>query len=78
MGAVFLVVAAFEAAGGLPRAGALAGRAAAAATRVLAAATATPAVAEPASPAPLPTGTAVRFEGVRSATVRTASRCSRA
>ncbi len=64
VGAAFLVIAAFEAAGGLPRAGALAGRAAASATRVLAAATATPAVVEPTSPAPLPTGTAVRFEQV--------------
>ena len=63
-GAVFLLVGAFEAAGGLPRAGALAGHAMAAARRVLEAARAEGAVAEPASPAALPEGTALRFEAV--------------
>ncbi len=62
---VFLALAAFDAVGGLPRAGALAGHAAAAAARVLAAAEAPPAVADPERPAPLPAGTAFRFEGVR-------------
>ena len=66
IGAAFLVTAAFEAIGGLPRAGALAGHAAAAAARVLeAAADAAPAVPEPGQPAPLPPGFALRFEAVR-------------
>lgn len=60
----FLVVAAFEAVGGLPRAGALAGHAAAAARRVLAAADAPVPVPEPTRPAPLPTGFGLRVEGV--------------
>ena len=64
VGAVFLVVAVFEAAGGLPRAGALAGHATAAARRVLDAAEAAPAVAEPTVPLPLPADTTLRFEGV--------------
>ncbi len=64
VGAVFLVVAGFEVAGGLPRAGALAGHAAAAARRVLEAAEAPPAVPDPADPASMPGGTALRFEGV--------------
>ena len=64
VGAVFLVVAGFEASGGLPRAGALAGHAAAAARRVLEAAEAPPVVAEPQSPAPHPADTTLRFEGV--------------
>jgi ATP-binding cassette subfamily C protein CydC len=63
--AVFLTVAAFEAVGGLPRAGALAGRATAAARRVLEAAEAPPAVADPVRPAPAPASAALRFEGVR-------------
>ena len=63
--AVFLVVAAFEVAGGLPRAGALAGHAAAAAARVLAAAEAPPSVPDPARPVAMPTGTALAFRGVR-------------
>ena len=58
------MLAAFEAVGGLPRAGALAGHAAAAAARVLEAAEAPAPVADPARPAPLPAGTALRFEGV--------------
>lgn len=62
--AVFLVVAAFEAVGGLPRAGALAGHAAAAARRVLEAAEAPVAVAEPDRPAAMPTAFGLRFDGV--------------
>jgi ATP-binding cassette subfamily C protein CydC len=61
---VFLIVASFEAVGVLPRAGALAGYAAAAATRVLQAAEQPPAVLDPSHPAPLPAGTALRFEAV--------------
>ncbi len=61
---VFLVVAAFEAVGGLPRAGALAGHASAAARRVLAAADAPVPVADPFDPATMPVGNALRFEGV--------------
>ena len=65
VGAVFLVVAGFEVvAGGLPRAGALAGHAAAAARRVLEAAEAPAAVPDPADPAAMPGGTTMRFEGV--------------
>jgi ATP-binding cassette, subfamily C, bacterial CydC len=63
--AAFLSIAAFEAVGGLPRAGALAGHAAAAARRVLEAAQAPPAVPDPAHPQPPPLGAALRFEGVR-------------
>jgi len=62
--AAFLVVAAFEAVGGLPRAGALAGHAAAAARRVLAVADAPVPVPDPGRPAPLPTGFGLRVEGV--------------
>jgi ATP-binding cassette subfamily C protein CydC len=61
---VFLVLAAFEAVGGLPRAGALAGHAAAAARRVLEAADAPVPVPDPADPAAMPAGTALRFEAV--------------
>lgn len=66
--AVFLTLAAFELVLGLPRAGALAGHAAAAAARVLDAAqppphTTPPLVAAP-MPMPMPSGTAIRFEGV--------------
>ncbi len=50
--AAFLVVAAFEAVGGLPRAGVLAGHAAAAAHRVLEAAEAPVPVPDPPQPAP--------------------------
>lgn len=64
-GAIFLLVAAFEVAGGLPRAGILAGGAAASARRVLDVARPVRAVPEPGSPAPLPPSTALRFEGVR-------------
>ena len=62
--AVFLVLAAFEAVGGLPRAGALAGYASAAAARVLEAANAPVPVPDPADPVAMPTGTALRFEAV--------------
>ncbi len=65
VGAVFLVVAAFEAVAGLPRAGALAGHAAAAARRVLDAAEGSAPVREPAVPHSLPPGSGLRFEGVR-------------
>jgi ATP-binding cassette subfamily C protein CydC len=62
--AAFLVLAAFEAVGGLPRAGALAGHAAAAAHRVLAAADAPVPVPDPAAPKPIPARFALRFEAV--------------
>jgi ATP-binding cassette subfamily C protein CydC len=62
--AAFLVLAAFEAVGGLPRAGALAGHAAAAAHRVLQVADIPVPVPDPAVPKPIPTGFALRFEGV--------------
>jgi ATP-binding cassette subfamily C protein CydC len=62
--AAFLVVAAFEVVGGLPRAGVLAGHAVAAARRVLAIADEPAAVPDPMSPAPTPAGHALRFEGV--------------
>jgi ATP-binding cassette subfamily C protein CydC len=62
--AAFLVTAAFEAVGGLPRAGALAGHATAAARRVLEAAEAPVAVPDPATPTPLPAGFSLRFEAV--------------
>jgi len=63
--AVFLVVAAFEAVAGLPRAGILAGHAEAAAGRVLEAAEAPLPVPDPFRPAEVPPGFALRFEGVR-------------
>ena len=62
---VFLILAAFEAVAGLPRAGALAGHAAAAAARVLAAGEAPSPAPDPAHPIPPPTGSALRFEGVQ-------------
>ncbi len=61
-GAVFLLVAAFEVAGGLPRAGVLAGHAAASARRVLDAGRPVRQIAEPSEP--LPRDTALRFEAV--------------
>jgi ATP-binding cassette subfamily C protein CydC len=63
--AVFLVIAAFEAIGGLPRAGAMAGHASAAARRVLEAADAPVPVPDPADPAAMPLGTGLRFEAVQ-------------
>ena len=65
VGLLFLIVAAFEAVAGLPRAGALAGYAAAAARRVLEVAEGEPTVAEPAQPTAPPTSHALRFEAVR-------------
>ena len=62
--AAFLVVAAFEAVGGLPRAGVLAGHAAAAAHRVLEAAETPVPVPDPPRPAPVPAGFALRFDAV--------------
>jgi ATP-binding cassette, subfamily C, bacterial CydC len=62
--AAFLVVAAFEAVGGLPRAGVLAGHAAAAAHRVLEAAEAPVAVPDPQQPRAMPSDFTLRFEGV--------------
>lgn len=61
----FLTVAAFEAVGGLSRTGALAGHASAAASRVLRAAEGPIPVPDPAHPAKLPAGTALRFENVQ-------------
>lgn len=60
----FLTVAAFEAAGGLPRAGVLAGHAVASARRVLEAADAPEPVPDPPYKGPAPSGFALRFEGV--------------
>ena len=60
----FLVLAAFEAVGGLPRAGALAGHAAAAAHRVLQAADEPVPVPDPAAPKPMPLGYTLRFEAL--------------
>ena len=62
--ALFLLVAAFEATGGLPRAGVLAGHAAAAAHRVLEAAEAPVPVPDPAHVATVPAGFALHFETV--------------
>ncbi|ABQ29777.1 thiol reductant ABC exporter subunit CydC [Acidiphilium cryptum] len=62
--AVFVVVAAFEVVGGMPRAGVTAGRASAAASRVLQAAEAEPRVRDPARPAPMPGSNALAFEHV--------------
>jgi ATP-binding cassette, subfamily C, bacterial CydC len=62
--AAFLVLAAFEAVGGLSRAGALAGHASAAAHRILEAADAPIPVPDPADPAAMPASTALRFEAV--------------
>ena len=60
---LFLTLAAFEVVGGMPRAGVLAGYAAAAAARINEAAIGT-GDATPLDPAPLPTGTSLRFESV--------------
>ncbi len=62
--AVFVVVAAFEVVGGMPRAGVTAGRASAAASRVMQAAEAEPRVRDPAWPAPMPGSNALAFEHV--------------
>ena len=74
--AAFLVVAAFEAVGGLPRAGVLAGHAAAAAHRVLEAAEAPVPVPDPPRPVAAPSGFALRFEACTSAGCRTGRRYS--
>jgi ATP-binding cassette, subfamily C, bacterial CydC len=60
----FLVLAAFEVIGGLPRAGAYLGHAAAAARRVLEAADAPVPVPDPADPAKSPSGSRLAFEAV--------------
>ncbi len=62
--AAFLVVAAFEAVGGLPRAGVLAGHVATAARRVLEAADAPAPVPDPAQAVALPADFTLRFEAV--------------
>jgi ATP-binding cassette subfamily C protein CydC len=62
--ASFLVLAAFEAVGGLTRAGATAGHASAAARRVLEVADAPVPVPDPADPALMPGGNALKFEAV--------------
>jgi ATP-binding cassette subfamily C protein CydC len=62
--AAFVVVAAFEAVGGLPRAGVLAGHVAAAAQRVLEAADAPAPVPDPAHVVAIPAAFTLRFEGV--------------
>ncbi len=62
--AAFLVVAAFEAVAGLPRAGVLAGHASAAARRVVEAADTPAPVLDPVQPAAIPTGFALRFDDV--------------
>lgn len=63
--ATFLVVAGFEAVAGLTLAGSQAGHASAAAVRVLEAAEGASPVPDPAHPAPLPAGSALRFESVQ-------------
>jgi ATP-binding cassette subfamily C protein CydC len=60
----FVVIACFEAVGGLPRAGALAGHAATAAARVLQAAAVPPATTRLLSPANPPTSASLSFEAV--------------
>jgi ATP-binding cassette subfamily C protein CydC len=62
--AAFLVVAAFEAVGGLPRAGVLAGHVASAARRVLEAADAPVPVPDPLQPGAAPSGFVLRFDSV--------------
>ncbi|MDD2859686.1 MAG: ABC transporter transmembrane domain-containing protein, partial [Acidiphilium sp.] len=62
--AAFVVIAAFETIGGMPRAGVVAGRAAAAATRVLAAAQTPPRVADPFTPVELPGTASLTFDDV--------------
>jgi ATP-binding cassette subfamily C protein CydC len=62
--AAFLVLAAFEVIGGLPRAGAYLGHAAAAAHRVLEAADAPVPVPDPSAPAVMPSGARLVFEAV--------------
>lgn len=61
---VLVLVVAFEAVGGLPRAGLLYGQAKKAAARVVQAAEAPPAVLDPVSPASMPSRNAIAFENV--------------
>jgi ATP-binding cassette, subfamily C, bacterial CydC len=61
----FLTIAGFEAIGGLPRAGALAGYAIAGARRVRAVALEPMVAPDPAAPVGLPKDTTLRFEGIR-------------
>jgi ATP-binding cassette subfamily C protein CydC len=61
---VFVLITAFEAIQGLPRAGLLYGQAKAAAARVVSAAETRPLVADPANPAAMPPGNAIAFEHV--------------
>ncbi|HQT45986.1 MAG: thiol reductant ABC exporter subunit CydC, partial [Acidocella sp. 20-63-7] len=61
---VFVLITAFEAIQGLPRAGLLYGQAKAAAARVVSAAEAGPLVQDPAKPAAMPPGNAIAFEHV--------------
>jgi ATP-binding cassette subfamily C protein CydC len=61
---LFLAIAAAETLGLMPRAGAALAAAAASGRRLFEAADATPPVADPAKPAPLPTGHAIRIEDV--------------
>ena len=63
--ASFLVLAAFDAVGMLPRAGAAAGHASAAAARVLDAADAPVAVPDPVDPTQMPKGNSLKFEAVQ-------------
>ena len=65
VGIAFLTVAAFEAVAQLPRAGVLAGHASAAAARILEAADGAIPLPDPATPAAMPRGSALRFDGVR-------------
>lgn len=62
--AMLVLIAAFEAVIGLPKAGLLYGQAKSAAARVVQAAEAGPPVPDPASPAPMPTRNAIAFEHV--------------
>ncbi len=64
IGAVFLVVACFEAISLMPRAGIAAGNAAGAAARVLDVANGAGGVADPATPARMPQGTGIGFEKI--------------
>jgi ATP-binding cassette, subfamily C, bacterial CydC len=63
--AAFLVLAAFEAIGGLPRAGALAGHASAAAARVLEVVDAPVLVPDPIDPVSVPDANGLRFEAIQ-------------
>ncbi len=62
--ALLLTLVAFETAGVMPRAGVLLGLAASAARRIVGAAESPPAVPEPESPLPVPSGQTLRFEQV--------------